>query len=155
MPLDIKSLCHVHNCAHWFPSTAATPFCFLHFRSLELYAMKLCHWYVTTEGSGVNKVWSRVRITTLEQCSWHRQHHVLPCWLPLHTEEWGVVTVNSPDTGMRRAVKCYTAPFITAPGAQQGHKYQRFPHTPCSTNRFQHTFSLPLTIILPHVPFCL
>lgn len=72
-----------------------------------------------------------------------------------YTEKWGVVTVNSPDTRMHSAVKRYTAPFITAPRAQRGHKYQRFLLTPCSTNRFQHTFSLPLSIILPHVPHCL
>lgn len=50
----LNLLCHVHNCAHWFPPTAAILFCFLHFRSLELCAMKLCHWYATTLGSGVN-----------------------------------------------------------------------------------------------------
>lgn len=79
--------------------------------------------------AGRKRFETRVRTATLGQCSWHRRPHVLLGWLPLHTEERGVVTVNSPDTGMHRAVKHYTAPFITAPRAQQGHKYHCFPPT--------------------------
>lgn len=52
-------LCRVCSCACWFPSTAAMLFCSQHFRSLELYAMKLCCWYVmntlSTEG---NEAWN-------------------------------------------------------------------------------------------------
>lgn len=127
--------------------TAAALLCFLHVTSPELCAMELCHWYATTTAAEWMRFWKR-------GSEWHRWGNVLgidgtmcyPAGYHIHTEEWGVVTVNSPDTGMHGAVKRYTAPFFTASTAQQGHKYQPFTRTPCSTN-IQHTLSLPLSII--------
>lgn len=113
----------------WFPPTAATLFSFLHLRSLKLCAMKLCHWYASTLGGGLYAIWNGMRGAHGELLVVQTAPCVPRGWLPRLTEERGVLTMNSPDTGMRGAVKCYTAPFIIAPAAQQGHGYWRFPPT--------------------------